>query len=456
VASALTNVPSGLTNVVRTTLLGTNAIGFGWPGDQDIRRWPYIVAETGDGRVAIWGGRRQDEGNDPYFGYLTNFISPVLSGVTKLTIHNYTNISGFYPIVVAERGTNQPYVCANNALSNVPTQATNLTRLTLTGRTNTASGPRYLVGETSDQRVVIWGNEISTNSSFLWQHGHTTNVNRFKLVRADADNPTAVALLNDKTMRVWGGAYSQPEATNSIPTNLTNVRSFMVLDRNFTAEGDSSPGTILIIANEEGGKIQTWWSDGQNSSDSQWNGFKSALAGLTDVRLIPYDQESLSSRTGSFHRGGGAGPAVGLDWPVLFLPSNENSAQIRVVGRNLAPSAAPFTFTSIPTTPEAFSASNIHNAIPLGSETTAASSSWVIALKMADGTSRLQTVSSTGSFSSTGVWNRTASYFSSPNATTPLVFPGKQLGFASQNTAPASINTDDNLVIVAEPYQITP
>ena len=97
VNSALTNVPSGLTNVVRTTLLGTNASGFGNPhppySDSDIRRYPYIVAETGDGRVAIWGGRRQDEGIDSYFGYLTNLINPVLSGVTKLTIHDYTNIS---------------------------------------------------------------------------------------------------------------------------------------------------------------------------------------------------------------------------------------------------------------------------------------------------------------------------------------------------------------------------
>ena len=143
-----------------------------------------------------------------------------------------------------------------------------------------------------------------------------------------------------------------------------------------------------------------------------------------------------------------------LDWPVLLIPENESSAQLRVVSRHLAPAAAPYTFTSIPSSLDQFVFTNLASVTPIGTDGTG---SWVLALKMNDGTLKIQTVSSTGSTtSSSSAWNRTLSYFSSPNATAHFVFPSKGLGFASTNAAPATPNTDDTLVIVAEPYQITP
>jgi len=444
VPSALTNVPS-LTGIFRVTLIGTN-----FYGASDVRRYPYILAETTNGKIALWGGRLPEEGGDNYFGYLTNFSSPILSNVTKTTVYNYTNLNEFYPIIVAERGTNTPYVCANNSLSNVPAAATNVIRLRLTGGTNGGNEnarPRFLVAETSDKRILVWSNGYMGGGSFGYLGGNTANVKNFKLVRGDSDGPVAVALLEDGTMRIWGGAVSQPQATNTIPLGVTNIRTFMVLDRAFTSEGSYS-GSILIIANEQGGKLHAWWSDGQNTADMNWNALRSSLSNLRDLRLLPYDQEVLSSRIGSFHRSDGAPAEMGMrDWPIFLVPLNEADAQIQVVGKSLAPVGQPYTFTSIPTTQDNFSFENVESVIPIGRGDM---SSWNFALKLKDGTMRLQSVSTTGSISS--VWNRTSSYFSSPNASTPFVFTAKQLGFTSGNAG----SSDDNLVIVAEPIQLSP
>ena len=214
--------------------------------------------------------KRQDEGIDPHFGYLTNLINPVLSGVTKLTIHNYTNISAFYPIVVAERGTTQPYVWANNSLSNVPSYATNLLRLTLTGGTNGSEGnkPRFFVGETSDQRVVIWSNGVSGSSgvSYLGEQTNLTGVSQLKLVGTNTAYPVAVTLKADKSIIAWGGNVSQPAGTNYIPANCTNVSSFMTLDPEFTTENADRNTRPLIIANTSDGKILAWWATGMGAS----------------------------------------------------------------------------------------------------------------------------------------------------------------------------------------------
>jgi len=50
--SAITNVPL-LTNIIRIAFLGTNSAA---ATPAEIRRYPYGVAETANGQVAIWGG----------------------------------------------------------------------------------------------------------------------------------------------------------------------------------------------------------------------------------------------------------------------------------------------------------------------------------------------------------------------------------------------------------------
>ena len=457
VSSALTNVPSGLTGVSKVTFIGTNFSGSagGWWQDQEIRRYPYIIAETEDGRVAIWGGRRQEEGNDPYLGYLTNTINPVLSGVTKLTIHNYTNISTFYPIVVAERGTNQPYVWANNSLSNVPSYATNLTRLTLTGGTNGSEGnkPRFLVGETSDQRVVIWSNNWVSGSSgvsYLGEQTNLTGVSQLKLVGTNTTYPVAVALKADKSIIAWGGNASQPEGTSYIPANCTNVSSFMTLDPEFTTESDYRNTRPLVIANTSDGKIFTWWATGQGSVGT-YDSLISVLNSATGATLFPYSQEELSTPSWGYYGGG----APSGWWPVLFSMGGNSKGQVLVAGHSAPASVSPIAYS-----PDSFDYSQIEAVYPIGSTRTPDNTmmwggySYTIAFKMKDGTVKFQSI--TDSSAGTTYSSRTALYFASPNSAVRNIFSSKQASLTSGANGAMMMGTFDNLILIAEPAQITP
>ena len=453
VSSALTNVPSGLTSVSKVTFLGTNFSGSGWWQDQEIRRYPYIVAETGDGRVAIWGGRRQEEGNDPFLSYLTNTISPVLSGVTKLTIHNYTNISAFYPIVVAERGTTQPYVWGYNSLTNVPSYATNLTRLTLTGGTNGSEGnkPRFFVGETSDQRVVIWSNGVNGSSgvSYLGEQTNLTGVTQLKLVGTNTAYPVAVALKADKSIVAWGGNVSQSAGTNYIPANCTNVSSFMTLDPEFTTETADRNTRPLIIANTSDGKIFTWWATGQGSA-ATYDSLISVLNSATGATLFPYSQESLSSSSSLSYYGGGAPSGW---WPVLFSMGGNSKGQVLVAGHSAPAAVSPIAYS-----PDSFDYSQIEAVYPIGSTRTPDSGamwgsySYTIAFKMKDGTVKIQSITDSqfGATYST----RTALYFASPNSIVRNIISSKGAGIIQGASGPAGMWNQDNLILIAEPPQI--
>jgi hypothetical protein len=467
--SELTNIPSGLTKVTRTTLLGANFTAYtmpAGPGMQDsfltseVRRNPYIVAETSDGGVFIWGGRPGDE----QLGYLTNATS-FAEGVTKLQLHDFTNTgSASYPILAAQRVGNTPVVWARNGLSNVPSYATNLVRLVLTGGANSSSEgvSRYFVGESADNRVVVWGNGTNTNGSYLWENPLITNVHKFNLFRPDTDRPVAVALLEDKTMRVWGGSQSQTNISTNIPVNLTNIHSFHVHDLQFDTAGFQPP---LIVANSEDGKVFSWFSDGQTYG-AESNGFKEALASLTGVRILPYEQDVVSSREGKFLPATGATPAT-IDWPILFVPLGGSPSQVRVVSRQMSSAGAPYGFVTLPLTPDAFSLEDIESVFPIGSVRTTSdgaaagggSYGWTIAFKMKNGAFKFQAITDfTLAWGS--IWNRTGAYFSSPNAVVRHVFTGRQLGLnsgASSGAAPGmSGSSVDNLVIVAEPAPISP
>jgi len=458
VASALTNVPSGLTGVSKVTFIGTNFSGSagGWWQDQEIRRYPYIIAETEDGRVAIWGGRRQDEGIDPYFGYLTNLINPVLSGVTKLTIHNYTNISAFYPIVVAERGSNPPYVWANNSLSNVPSYATNLLRLTLTGGTNGSEGnkPRFFVGETSDQRVVIWSNGVngSSGASYLGEQTNLTGVSQLKLVGTNTAYPVAVALKADKSIIAWGGNVSQPEGTNYIPANCTNVSSFMTLDPEFTTETADRNTRPLVIANTSDGRILSWWATGQGWPGT-YDPLISVLNSATGATLFPYSQEVLSSTTSSSSYYGSGAPSGW--WPILFSMGGNSKGQVLVAGHSAPASVSPIAYS-----PDFFDYSQIEAVYPIGSTRTPDNNwmwggySYTIAFKMKDGTVKLQSI--TDSSAGTTYSSRTALYFASPNSVVRNIFSSKQANLTSGANGAMMMWTFDNLILIAEPAQITP
>jgi hypothetical protein len=453
VPSALTNVPS-LTGIFRVTLIGTNFYGPMW--SSDVRRYPYILAETTNGKIALWGGRLPEEGGDNYFGYLTNFSSPILSNVTKTTVYNYTNLNEFYPIIVAERGTNTPYVCANNSLSNVPAAATNVIRLRLTGGTNGGNEnarPRFLVAETSDKRVLVWSNGYMGGGSFgyLGDLPMLSNVKTFKLYGANEYWPVACALLEDGTMRTWGGRVSQPGGTNYIPAPATNLESFQTFSPNYFADGRAA-----VIANSSDGRVWAWNATGEEpmapSGGGNWNNFYNTLTNLTGVRLIPYDQESLSSSSGSYL------PASypTSDWPLLYVPREGAPQQIRLVTPQQSMGSV---FSTLPLTSELFDASQISEIFPIGSYKTTSdhlagsgSYGWTLALRMRDGTLKIQSITD----ATTTIWGRTSSYFSSPNSFLRSVFSAKELGFTpGANTAPAGMNKD-NLVIVAEPAALQP
>jgi len=114
---------------------------------------------------------------------------------------------------------------------------------------------------------------------------------------------------------------------------------------------------------------------------------------------------------------------------------------------------------TVPLTSELFDASQISEIFPIGSyktplDPTAAGASygWTLALRMRDGTLKIQSITD----ATTTIWVRTSSYFSSPNSFIRSVFSAKELGFTpGANTAPAGMNKD-NLVIVAEPAALQP
>ena len=448
VSSELTNVPAGLDNISRLTLLGTNNNGYGVDGN-----YPYFVAETFNGKVAIWGGRQTNEGSDSYLGYLTNTSS--VTGVTKFTIHNYSNVSGFYPILVAERGSNTPVVWANNALSNVPSYATNLTRLTLTGGTNGSEGnkPRFLVGETSDQRVVIWSNNYVSGSSgvsYLGEQTNLTGVSQLKLVGTNTTYPVAVALKADKSIIAWGGNASQPEGTSYIPANCTNVSSFMTLDPEFTTESDARNTRPLVIANTSDGKIFTWWATGQGSVGT-YDSLISVLNSATGATLFPYSQEELSTPSWGYYGGG----APSGWWPVLFSMGGNSKGQVLVAGHS-----APASVSPIACSPDSFDYSQIEAVYPIGSTRTPDNTmmwggySYTIAFKMKDGTVKFQSI--TDSSAGTTYSSRTALYFASPNSAIRNIFSSKQASLTSGANGAMMMGTFDNLILIAEPAQITP
>jgi hypothetical protein len=455
VSSELTNVPAGLNNISRLTLLGTNNNGTGVDGYS-----PYFVAETFNGKVAVWGGRQTNEYSDGYLGYLTNTSS--VTGVTKFTIHNYSNVSGFYPILVAERGSNTPVVWANNALANVPSYATNIVRLTLTGGTNgSESGtPRFLVGETSDQRVAIWSNGISSyigyGTSLLGERTNSAGIKQFKLIGGQTHYPVAVALQNDHNITVWGGGSSQPVGTNSIPSGCTNVSAFMTLDPEFTMEYSGRRANPFIIANTDDGKIFSWSANGASSPGVYVN-LTNSLNSVTDAKLLTYSQEDLASPSAS---GYFSGATTSSAWPVLYATGGQLRAPLSVVGHSSPASVNPTALT-----PDSFESAQIDSVYPLGSARTPNSTgaagaaggnySYSVAVKMKDGTIKFQNISD--STEGQAYSSRTALYFSTPNSAIRHVFSAKGLGMTPGASAgPGMGYNSDNLVIVAEPSPISP
>ena len=455
VSSELTNVPAGINNISRLTLLGTNNNGYGVDG-----YYPYFVAETFNGKVATWGGRQTNEGFDSYLGYLTNTSS--VTGVTRFTIHNYSNVSGFYPILVAERGSNTPVVWANNALSNVPSYATNIVRLTLTGGTNgsESSTPRFLVGETSDQRVVIWSNGTSGGgyeTSLLGERTNSAGIKQFKLVGGRTHYPVAVALQNDKNISVWGGGSSQFVVTNSIPSDCTNVSAFMTLDPEFTMESGTRRANPIIIANTDDGKIYSWWAT--SSIPAGYESLTNSLNSVIDAKLLPYSQEDLASPGASSYFAGATTPRS--SWPVLYTTRSEVKAPLTVVGHS-----APASVNPTPLTPDSFESAQIDSVYPLGTARTPNSNgaagamggsySYSVAVKMKDGTIKFENISD--SPEGQPYSSRTALYFSTPNSAIRHVFSAKGIGMTpGVSGGPAGMGSNsDNLVIVAEPSPISP
>ena len=457
VSSELTNVPAGLNNISRLTLLGTNNNGYGVDGN-----YPYFVAETFNGKVAIWGGRQTNEGSDGYLGYLTN--TSFVTGVTKFTIHNYSNVSGFYPILVAERGSNTPVVWANNALSNVPSYATNIVRLTLTGGINgsESSTPRFLVGETSDQRVVIWSNGTSSSSgygtSLLGERTNSAGIKQFKLVGAYTHYPVAVGLQNDKNITVWGGGSSQPVGTNSIPSGCTNVSAFMTLDPEFTTESSTRRANPIIIANTDDGKIYSWWAT--SPIPAGYESLTNSLNSVIDAKLLPYSQEDLASPGASSYFAGATTPSS--RWPVLYTTISEVKAPLSIVWGY---SSLPYGVSTAALTPDSFQSTQIDSVYPLGSARTPNSTgaagamggsySYSVAVKMKDGTIKFENISD--STEGQAYSSRTALYFSTPNSAIRHVFSAKGIGMTPGASAgPGMGSNSDNLVIVAEPSPISP
>lgn len=455
VSSELTNVPAGLNNISRLTLLGTNNNGLGVDGNS-----PYFVAETFNGKVAVWGGRQTNEGSDSYLGYLTNTSS--VTGVTKFTIHNYSNVSGFYPILVAERGSNTPVVWANNALSNVPSYATNIVRLTLTGGTNGSeySSPRFLVGETSDQRVVIWSNGTYSygmyGTSLLGERTNSAGIKQFKLVGVHTHYPAAVGLQNDKNITAWGGGSSQPVGTNSIPSDCTNVSAFMTLDPEFTTESSTRRANPLIIANTDDGKIYSWWAS--SSIPAGYESLTNSLNSVIDAKLLPYSQEDLASPGASSYFAGATTPTS--SWPVLYTTRSEVRVPLSVIG-----SYGPYYGVSPALTPDSFESAQIDSVYPLGSARTPNSTgaagaaggnySYSVAVKMKDGTIKFQIISD--STEGQAYSSRTSLYFSTPNSAIRHVFSAKGIGMTlGASATPGMGSNSDNLVIVAEPSPISP
>jgi hypothetical protein len=450
VASELTNVPTGLTNIVRLTLLGTNFRDYA-----EIRRNPYIVAETGDGKVAIWGGRGTNGGNDPYFGYLTNRATPVAE-VTKLTIHNYSNISSFYPIVVAERGSNTPVVWANNSLSNTPSYATNLSRLILTGGTNGSESykPRFLVGETTDHRVVIWSNAItgSYGTSYLGERTNSADIQDFKLVGTDTAYPVIVARQRNNSLLVWGGNVSQSAGTNFIPAPCSNVVSFMTLDPGFRDSNSDRNVSPLVIANTAAGKIFSWWATGQGGSAS-YDSIISLLNSLADAKLFPYSQEELgSSGEGGYYNR--TDPTS--NWPILFAHGFSSNGPISVAGHSAPPGIPPAVLTT-----DVFNYSEIEKVFPLGSARHPGigigdTYSYSVALKMRDGTLKiLYLTDAIAGFDYN--YSRSGLYCASPNTMIRKIFSGKEAGITTgSSSGPGVVRALDNFVIIAEPATISP
>lgn len=455
VSSELTNVPAGLDNISRLTLLGTNNNGYGVDGN-----YPYFVAETFNGKVAIWGGRQTNEGSDSYLGYLTN--TSFVTGVTKFTMHNYSNVSGFYPILVAERGSSTPVVWANNALSNVPSYATNIVRLTLTGGTNgsESSTPRFLVGESSDQRVVIWSNGTSSyggyGTSLLGERTNSAGIKQFKLIGGQTHYPVAVGLQNDKNITVWGGGSMNSLGTNSIPSDCTNVSAFMTLDPEFTTESSTRRANPLIIANTDDGKIYSWWAT--SSIPAGYESLTNSLNSVIDAKLLPYSQEDLASPGASSYFAGATTPSS--SWPVLYTTRSEVRVPLSVIGYS-----GPSYGVSTALTPDSFESAQIDSVYPLGSARTPNSTgaagamggsfSYSVAVKMKDGTIKFQNISD--STEGQPYSSRTALYFSTPNSAIRHVFSAKGIGMTPGASAgPGMGYNSDNLVIVAEPSPISP
>jgi len=398
-------------------------------------------------------------------GYLTNTTSSI-SNVSKLTIHYYTfTPSTFYPILIAERGDNLPLVLANNSLTNVPSAATNLVRITLTGGTNNGSDniPRFLVGETFDKRVVIWSNGYGggPGNANLGSIPLLGNIKSFKLVGSNGTAPVACALLEDNSMRTWGGRTVQIDGRQYMPPGATNILSFMTIDPNF----DSSDGKCLVIANGVGGKIYSWWATGEYPSSmgggmpgmggtgGNWQNFPDALNSLSGVKIIPYDQENLSSPEGRYFPFSFGMPSA--HWPVLAVPADGGLGPIRLLSHYHVVGS---TFNSTYVTPESFRLENIEAVYPIGSSRSSVDGAgsgtygWTLALRLKDGTLNLQYV--TDATSSASTWNRTATYFASPNSKVLNVFSAKGAGISTggQNTGAYF----DNLVIIAEPSLISP
>ena len=117
---------------------------------------------------------------------------------------------------------------------------------------------------------------------------------------------------------------------------------------------------------------------------------------------------------------------------------------------------------TMPLTSELFDVSQISEILPIGSYKTtydppagSGSYGWTVALRMKDGSLKIQTITDATITS----WSRTSSYFSSPNSVIRSVFSAKELGFTSgvnSGAMPAGGVNKDNLVIVAEPAAIQP
>ena len=80
--------------------------------------------------------------------------------------------------------------------------------------------------------------------------------------------------------------------------------------------------------------------------------------------------------------------------------------------------------------------------------------SYSIVFKMKDGTVKIQSITDASAFTAYGA--RTALYFNSPNSLIRNIFSSKQAGLNQGASAAPGMSNHDNLVLIAEPAQITP